>query len=150
MHSPSETTYSRILDRSTALPSAKREYGVLPAPFSCSSYRLPVCGLVLSKRLIARYFRLAIWVEVSSACRLTPSPSCPAHEPLYFCQFCVSTTCLFRLTIATLYCISLWDLFEDPRSSIYGEITNLRSTGPTDKFRPVSRSTKFRFRPPAL
>lgn len=43
-----------MLDRSTALPSANREYGVLPAPFNCSSYRVFVWGLVLSKRLIAR------------------------------------------------------------------------------------------------
>lgn len=31
---PSETINSRMLERRTAFPSAKREYGVLPAPLS--------------------------------------------------------------------------------------------------------------------
>src|SRR4051794_41669292 len=60
----SETTNSRILDRSTAFPSANREYGVFPAPFSWISYLTFVSGLVDSKSDIA-----------------LPSPSWPAHEP---------------------------------------------------------------------
>ena len=56
-------TYSRIEDRSTALPSALREYGVIPAPFSCRSYRCPL-RFTTSAIVIAR-----------------PSPSWPAHVP---------------------------------------------------------------------
>ena len=44
---------SRTLERKTALPSANLEYGVIPAPFSCNSYRILVEGLVDSKREIA-------------------------------------------------------------------------------------------------
>lgn len=51
---PSDTINSRILERTTALPSAKREYGVFPAPFNCISYRTLVSGFVDSKRDIAR------------------------------------------------------------------------------------------------
>lgn len=60
---PSETTYSRILDRRTAFPSANREYGVFPAPFSCNSYRVFEYGFVHSKRLIARYMDLVSATE---------------------------------------------------------------------------------------
>ena len=54
---------SRIDERSTARPSARREYGVGPAPFNCNSQRCP-CGLMVSPRVIAR-----------------PSPNCPAQLP---------------------------------------------------------------------
>lgn len=47
-----------MLERRTALPSANREYGVFPAPFSCSSYRVLVLGFVLSNRLMARLVKL--------------------------------------------------------------------------------------------
>jgi hypothetical protein len=48
---------SRMLDRSTAFPSANLEYGVLPAPFSCNSYRMPVEAFVLSNNEMARLAR---------------------------------------------------------------------------------------------
>jgi hypothetical protein len=54
---------SRIDDRSTARPSAVREYGVGPAPLSCSSHRAPA-AFTTSPRVIAR-----------------PSPSWPAQWP---------------------------------------------------------------------
>jgi hypothetical protein len=54
---------SRIDERSTARPSALREYGVGPAPFNCSSHRSPA-ALIASPSVIAR-----------------PSPSCPAQWP---------------------------------------------------------------------
>jgi hypothetical protein len=52
---------SRIDDRNTARPSAVREYGVRPAPLSCSSQRSPA-PLIVSPSVMAR-----------------PSPSCPAQ-----------------------------------------------------------------------
>ena len=52
---------SRIDERSTARPSARREYGVGPAPLSCSSHRWPD-AFSTSPSVIAR-----------------PSPSCPAQ-----------------------------------------------------------------------
>ena len=54
---------SRTEERSTARPSAVREYGVMPAPLSCSSQRSPA-AFTVSPRVIAR-----------------PSPSCPAQWP---------------------------------------------------------------------
>lgn len=39
--------------RTTARPSAKREYGVLPAPFSCNSQRCPVLELMIYIRWYA-------------------------------------------------------------------------------------------------
>eukprot|EP00955_Chlamydomonas_euryale_P044747 352965-Chlamydomonas_euryale.AAC.11 len=56
-------TYSRTLLRITARPSARRLYGVRPAPLSCNSHRWP-SGPRTSAMLIAR-----------------PSPSCPAQLP---------------------------------------------------------------------
>ena len=80
---PSETTYSRMLDLSTALPSANREYGVRPAPFSCISYRVFVTGFVVSNRLIARYpSGQNVLPQASQASSRTPSPNCDAQDPL--------------------------------------------------------------------
>ncbi len=53
---------SRIEDRSTALPSADREYGVIPEPFNCNS---------------------SVFSPVSTSPNVIalPSPSCPAQFP---------------------------------------------------------------------
>ncbi|KAG1524347.1 hypothetical protein G6F50_018539 [Rhizopus delemar] len=54
--------YSRTEERSTARPSPIREYGVMPAPFNCSSQ--PPSGPSPSPSKWAR-----------------PSPNWPAHPP---------------------------------------------------------------------
>ena len=56
---------SRMEDLMTALPSAMREYGVLPAPLSCNSHFWPFLPST-SPRLTTR-----------------PSPSCPAGAEWY-------------------------------------------------------------------
>eukprot|EP00968_Pinguiococcus_pyrenoidosus_P007157 scaffold473_cov257-Pinguiococcus_pyrenoidosus.AAC.9 len=48
----SEARNSRMLDRNTALPSAPRQNGVFPAPFSCISQRFP--STTTSPMLMAR------------------------------------------------------------------------------------------------
>lgn len=58
--SPSAPRYSRIDERSTARPSAKREYGVRPAPLSWSSRDLkPVCSCT----------SFVVGVETTAGCR---------------------------------------------------------------------------------
>src|SRR5687768_819841 len=54
---------SRMDERRTARPSASQEYGVLPAPFNCSSH---LCAL--SFKIVPNVIAL-------------PSPNCPANFP---------------------------------------------------------------------
>ena len=53
---------SRIDERNTAFPSANREYGVTPEPFSCNS-------------------KTPVPVSTSPSVIALPSPSCPAQFP---------------------------------------------------------------------
>ncbi|MNT20653.1 hypothetical protein D3C72_1559680 [compost metagenome] len=64
----SEQRNSRIDERSTARPSPMREYGVAPAPFSCSS--MGPCSVAISPSRMAR-----------------PSPSWPAQTPNWWPEY---------------------------------------------------------------
>jgi len=96
---------SLILDLSTAFPSANLEYGVIPAPFNCSSYLFFVADLSLRKEIALPSPNCPAKIQIAILHSIVPkgSPHLPFFVPAKQPVACNGLPELFRLLFPMSY-----------------------------------------------